>query len=116
MFSRPWKLLIVVAAACSRPVAGGETDGAAVFAQACAICHGEGGKPTAAMVAQLAVRDLTAPEFRAKVTAEGVELQVRMGSANKLMPSFLGALTEAQIKAVARHVAVDLGRPRGDAR
>jgi mono/diheme cytochrome c family protein len=34
-----------------------------------------------------------------------VENQVRKGSANKLMPALEGALTDAQIKAVAAWVA-----------
>ena len=33
-----------------------------------------------------------------------VENQVRHGSKNKLMPAFEGALTDAQIKAVAAYV------------
>jgi len=57
------------------------------------------------MVAQLNVRDLTSPELRARITPALVEAQVRTGSKNKLMPSFAGALTDEQIRAVAAHVA-----------
>jgi mono/diheme cytochrome c family protein len=97
---------VLIAAGCSRDLAGGSTDGAAVFAAACAACHGATGKPDAAMVARYNVRDLTAPEFRARVTAELVVDQVRAGSKDGRMPPFAGALTEAQIRAVAEYVTV----------
>jgi mono/diheme cytochrome c family protein len=71
----------------------------------CANCHGADGRPPAALTAQLGVRDLSAGEFRARVTPGLVEQQVRSGSKNKLMPSFVGAIDDAQIKAVAAYVA-----------
>jgi mono/diheme cytochrome c family protein len=80
-------------------------DGPRVFASMCATCHGDRGKPSEAMAARLGVRDLTAAEFRARVTPALVEKQVRGGSANKLMPAFAGALSEAQIASVAGYVA-----------
>jgi mono/diheme cytochrome c family protein len=80
-------------------------DGPAVFAAMCASCHGPDGRPPAAMVARLGIRDLTAAEFRARVTPGVVEQQVRTGSKNKLMPSFAGVLDDAQIKAVAAYIA-----------
>lgn len=57
------------------------------------------------MVARLGVRDLTAPEFRARVTPGLIEQQVRTGSKNKLMPSFQGVLDDAQVTAVAAYIA-----------
>lgn len=92
-------------AGCHSDPAGGTTDGAAVFSMLCASCHGPDGHPPAAMVARLNVRDLTATEFRARVTPALVEQQVRHGSANKLMPAFEGAITDDQIRAVAGFVA-----------
>jgi mono/diheme cytochrome c family protein len=89
---------------CDRQVAGGSTDGAAVYRAACASCHGENGKPPQAMAAQLGVRDLTGADFRARRSKELVKQQVVSGSANARMPSFKGALTEAQIDAVAAYV------------
>jgi mono/diheme cytochrome c family protein len=57
------------------------------------------------MAARLGVRDLAAAEFRARVTPAVVEHQVRAGSKNKLMPSFEGAIDDAQITAVSAYVA-----------
>jgi mono/diheme cytochrome c family protein len=98
-------LACVAAAGCDREVAGGALDGPAVFRAVCSTCHGERGQPSAAMVAKLGVKDLTARELRAKVTPAFVAAQVRRGSENKLMPSFVGALNDAQIDAVAAYVA-----------
>ena len=106
-----WLALATLFIGCHRDVAGGTADGAAVFAGACANCHGETGKPPSSMVAQLGVRDLTAPDFRARVTVALVEHQVHAGSDNKLMPSFAGALSEAQMHAVAEFVATKIGTP-----
>jgi mono/diheme cytochrome c family protein len=92
------------AAGACKP-AGGSSDGAAVYDSVCASCHGLTGRPTEQMVKQLNVRDLSAPANRAKLTREHVEQQVRTGSTNKLMPSFQGALSNAQIKAVSDYVA-----------
>lgn len=111
---KSWLLVVVVAVAapggvaCNREPAGGSTDGATVYATLCATCHGPDGRPPAAMVARLGVRDLTAPELRARIAASGpglVEQQVRHGSQNKLMPAFEGAISDAQIRAVAAYVA-----------
>lgn len=108
---KPW-LVLAVLAGCDRDVASGAVDGAQIFASTCAACHGDRGKPTEAMVARLGVRDLSAAEFRARVTPALVAGQVRAGSKNKLMPSFAGALTDEQITAVAAYVASPaFGRP-----
>ena len=100
-----WILLGLLLTACDRGAAGGSTDGAQVYQSVCATCHGADGKPPEAMVARLNVRDLSSTELRARVTPALVEHQVRTGSKNKLMPAFEGALTDAQIKAVAEYVA-----------
>ena len=96
---------MVALAACSGGPGGGAADGPALFQSLCATCHGPDGRPPAAMVARLGVHDLTAPEFRARVTPALVEQQVRAGSKSKLMPSFEGAIDDAKIKAVAAFVA-----------
>lgn len=100
-----WIALAVVAVACGRPAATTSTKGSDVYAAYCAQCHGSDGKPPAALVAQINPRDLTAAEFRARVTPAKVEYQVRRGSDNKLMPSFDAVLSDDQVKAVASWVA-----------
>ena len=109
---KPWSIAALAAAAlaaagtgCSGPPIGNTTDGRQVFQVMCATCHGPDGKPPESMVARIGVRDLTAPEFRARVTPGLVEHQVRVGSKSKLMPAFEGALSDAQISSVAAFVA-----------
>lgn len=116
---KPWWFAAIVAVAasslsvglgaglagCGGDPSSGAKDGRAVFQSLCTSCHGAQGKPPAAMVTRLGVRDLTDPEFRAKVTPGLVEHQVRAGSKSKLMPSFEGVITDAQIEAVAAFVA-----------
>ena len=97
-------VVLLLTAACSTDPTGGSGDGAIVFQSMCASCHGLSGKPPGAMVARLGVRDLTDPMVRRTLTAAHVEHQVQSGSKNKLMPSFAGALTAEQIKAVAAYV------------
>jgi mono/diheme cytochrome c family protein len=97
--------LALTAGACHGDIAGDAKDGPELFARTCSMCHGAHGKPDATMVARLGVRDLTAPEFRARVTPAVVEHQIRAGSQNKLMPSFEGAITDAQIQTLANFVA-----------
>jgi mono/diheme cytochrome c family protein len=98
-------LLGLLLVGCRQQAAGGSEDGAKVYQSICATCHGTDGHPPEAMVARLNVRNLSSPEMRAKITPALVEAQVRKGSQNKLMPSFEGALTDAQIKSVAAYVA-----------
>jgi mono/diheme cytochrome c family protein len=103
-------ILVVVAvlalgAGACKPAVTDSADGKQVFAETCSTCHGPLGKPPAAMVARIGVRDLTSAELRGRVSVGLVENQVRRGSANKLMPSFEGVLSDAQITAVAEWVA-----------
>ncbi|MBA3463486.1 MAG: c-type cytochrome [Deltaproteobacteria bacterium] len=100
-------VLSLALAACKADASGGSTEGPTIFETMCATCHGPGGKPDAAMIARMNVRDLTGPEFRARVTVELVEKQVRFGSDNKLMPALGTSLKPEQIKAVSEWVASD---------
>lgn len=97
-------LALLCTGGCHRTIAGGSTDGAAVFAAACAQCHGTTGRPPPQMAAQLGVRDLTSAEFQARRTRELIDHQVRRGSANGRMPALTGAITDAQIAAVVEFV------------
>lgn len=93
-------LILLAVAGCSSEVAGGRADGPAVFAEACARCHGESGTPSPSLVAQLGVKDLTVTPL----TIERIEQQIRQGSDNKIMPAFAGVLKDDQIAAVAAYV------------
>jgi len=101
------RLVLVLAAGCTNGEtrAGTVGDGKELYAKLCATCHGATGRPDATMAARLGVRDLTSPELRARMTPLLVENQIRAGSPNKLMPAFAGALSDAQIKAIAGYVA-----------
>jgi mono/diheme cytochrome c family protein len=98
-------VLALALAACHGNVAGDVKGGAQVFQLVCAQCHGATGKPDVATVARIGVKDLTSPELRARITPALVEKQVREGSQNKLMPAFVGALNDVQIRDVASFVA-----------
>lgn len=100
---KPW-ILLALLAACDQGGASG-SDGAQLYQNMCATCHGSKGKPSEAMVARMNVRDLTSQALRGRITPALVEQQIRKGSPNKLMPSFEGALDDAQIRAIAEYVA-----------
>lgn len=102
---KPALCLILVAACSANETAGSSVDGADLYGKFCATCHGATGKPDPTMALRLGVRDLTSADLRARITPALVELQVRKGSANKLMPAFEGAFSDAQIKAIAEYVA-----------
>jgi mono/diheme cytochrome c family protein len=103
------RITLVLVAACAAgacgDATGGSVEGPALYAKLCATCHGDHGKPQAAMALRLGVRDLTAPELRARITPELVEKQVRFGSQNQLMPAFKDLISPEQVKAVSAYVA-----------
>lgn len=96
--------LVLVFAACDNKIAGGSADGARVFDEACARCHGPQGIPEAGMVAQIGVKDLTTDHVQNSFSDADLRRQILKGSENMKMPSFDGALTDAQIEAVIKHV------------
>jgi mono/diheme cytochrome c family protein len=108
-----WHLLVALLAlaGCRDQIAGGRADGAAIFAEVCARCHGPQGDPDAANVARLGVKPLTSDNVQHKLTDEDIRRQILRGSENKQMPSFAGALSDAQVEAVIAHVR-SLGAPK----
>jgi mono/diheme cytochrome c family protein len=107
------KYVVLVAALCALvgapgcgadKIAGGKADGAEIFAAACAGCHGGSGKPDPGMVARYGVKDLTSAELQKRLADKDIRHQVLNGSKNKKMPSFRGALTDAQLDALVKHV------------
>ena len=90
--------------ACERPLQKGEVNGEKIFKTACARCHGENGVPDRAVVARIGVKPLNTLRVANELSDEDIRQQVLKGSANKQMPSFASALSEAQIKSVIAHV------------
>jgi mono/diheme cytochrome c family protein len=99
-----WVLVAVAPIACDGKVAGGRADGARVYDEACARCHGARGVPDPGMVAQIGVKDLTSPRVQRSFSDQDLRRQIVEGSENQKMPSFAGALTDDQIRAVIAHV------------
>lgn len=112
MARRSLLLLLLLGAGCHDRIAGGRADGAAIFSEVCARCHGPQGEPDAASVARLGVKPLTSDNVQHKLTDEDIRRQILRGSENKQMPSFAGALSDAQVAAVIAHVRT-LGRAQG---
>jgi mono/diheme cytochrome c family protein len=100
-----WLVFLALAAAgCKKQIAGGKADGAAIFGDACARCHGPSGAPDKAMVAGMGVKNLTTAEFRDRATVEYVRDRVSRGSDNRVMPPFVNQLTAEQLEAVVAYV------------
>lgn len=97
-------LALLAAGACDRKVAGGEVDGAKIFAEVCSRCHGPEGEPDASMVARYGVKNLRSAHVQRELSDADIRRQILEGSKNKQMPSFQGAITEEQIAAVIAHV------------
>lgn len=93
-------LLPLVLGGCDRKVAGGRVDGPAIFSEACARCHGEGGVPPPELARSIGAKDLT----QTKLDRGHVESQIRDGSANKVMPAFSDVLSAEQVEAVTSYV------------
>ena len=96
--------LLCCLAGCRDLIAGGRADGAAIFSEVCARCHGPQGEPDAANVARLGVKPLTSENVQHQLSDEDIRRQILRGSENKQMPSFAGALSDAQVEAVIAHV------------
>ena len=104
--------LCVCGVACSRPAPAAErtaSDGAALFAQACAKCHatdGTGGLPMVANGPRPV--DLTAGEWQR--TRTDAELIATIRSGRGAMPPFQDVLNHEQITALTSHIRT-LKRP-----
>lgn len=96
--------IALLGAGCERKIAGGEADGAKIFAEVCSRCHGPKGEPNASMVARYGVKNLRSEHVQAEMSDGDIRRQILQGSKNKQMPSFEGAITEEQIAAVIGHV------------
>jgi len=96
--------LLLAAGGCKTKIAGGRADGAKIFAEGCAKCHGPDGSPSAAMRRSIRVKDLTDPALQKRLTDAQIRKQVANGSSNRLMPAFGDNLDEAQMDAIVKYV------------
>ena len=106
-------LCLLALGACMPEVAGGRADGKAIFTEICARCHGMEGTPEETMAKQLGVRNLRDAAFQAGISDADLRTRIAQGSANRRMPAFEGALSPAQIDAVAAHVRTLVAAPAG---
>lgn len=98
-------MLAVFSICCSSgKVADGSTDGAEIFKDACARCHGGDGVPTKGMAARTGVKPLTSERVIHQMSDDDLRQQILKGSRSKTMPAFQGALTDEQVDAVIAYV------------
>lgn len=103
---RRWQyaLLGLCLAACGDgKIAAGSLDGARIYKDACARCHGEGGVPLAGVVARTGVKPLNSASV-AGLSDVQIGEQIRKGSKNRMMPAFQGSLSDKQIEALTAYV------------
>lgn len=81
-------------------------DGAAIYQQYCAVCHGErgDGQTRARRGLNPPPRDFTTPLARAELTRERMLAAVAQGRPDTAMMAFHTRLTEAEIAAVVDHI------------
>jgi mono/diheme cytochrome c family protein len=94
---------LLAAAGCGRDVAGGRADGAEIYLEVCARCHGRDGIPDSSMIARLGVKPLTSERVQ-EMSDAYIRQQILAGSENKQMPSFEGALSAGQVEALILHI------------
>ena len=99
-----WTLILVAMSCSSGKIADGSTDGAEIFKDACARCHGGDGVPTKGMAARTGVKALTSDRVRNDLSDEDLRSQILNGSRSKTMPSFQGALSDKQVTALVAHI------------
>jgi cbb3-type cytochrome c oxidase subunit III len=81
-------------------VAPVSSDGAALFQQKCAMCHGADGKGFAA----IKTPDFTDPKWQASVTDKAIAEVTKNGKKRTTMPAFGGKLKEEDIQALVRYI------------
>ncbi|MGD1154406.1 MAG: cytochrome c [Terriglobia bacterium] len=76
------------------------SDGAALFQQKCAMCHGADGKGFAA----IKTPDFTDPKWQASATDKEIAEVIKNGKKGTPMPAFGGKLKEEDIQALVRYI------------
>lgn len=93
-------LLTSGVAHCQQPESGATPDGAAIFAQHCAVCHGDHGQGISSVIS------IAGPSLQAEHNHGTVMTAVETGPSH--MPSFVRILTVPQIRSVAYYVTQHL--------
>jgi mono/diheme cytochrome c family protein len=95
-------LVIVLSLACAGSALA--ADGAALFKQHCALCHGKDGKANTPVARKFGAKDLSV----SKTTDEEIERQIREGrrddKGKQLMPPFGEKLSAEDVTALAATV------------
>ncbi len=86
----------------SVPAGVASEDGAAVFGQKCALCHGKDGKGQPQWRAK-GQPDFTDAHFQSSISDQQISDSIHNGK-GKYMPAFKGKLTDDQISAVVGQV------------
>lgn len=94
--------IALCAAACQSGTR--QLDGAKLFGETCAKCHGVDGHGDPTAKAQLGVPDMTDAAWQAKLADDDIRRTVREGSKSKKMPPFGGFYDGAQLDALVAHV------------
>lgn len=87
-----WVCVALLAAAPARAA----HDGAALYSQHCAVCHGAAGEGGVGV-------PLALPDFLASVDDRYLRQTVRLGRPGRVMPAFR-SLSDAEVDAIVRHV------------
>jgi cytochrome c oxidase cbb3-type subunit 3 len=89
-------LIICGAASQAAPA----SDGAALFRQNCAMCHGTDGKGFAA----IKTPDFTDPKWQASMNDKEISEVIKNGKKGTPMPAFGGKLKEEDIQTLVRYI------------
>ena len=90
--------------------AHGKLDASTLFEQNCAKCHGKDGRAKTVRGKMVGARNLTNPNWQAKVTDEQIAAAIRTGP--KAMPSFAKKFSQAEIDSLVAYVRTLKGQEK----
>lgn len=98
--SRVLLLALGVLLLAAGALAADQPDGAAIFKQKCAMCHGPDGKGFAA----IKTPDFTDPKIQASVTDKQIQETIENGKKGTPMPPFKDKLKEDEIQTMVKYI------------
>lgn len=99
-FGFPWWLTGVAVAASMTISAAGKPDGAALYKQKCAMCHGADGKGFSA----IKTPDFTDPKWQESTKDKAMFALIKLGKKGSPMPAFAEKLKDEEIQAVVEYI------------